>query len=401
MTKLWQTAGGLHAAVEAYTVGNDPALDTLLLPYDLEGTGAHAAMLVKIGVLEEDEYQQVAQALQDIKALHAKGEFRVTQAQEDCHTAIEQYLTGKLGDAGKKIHTGRSRNDQSLVMLRLYMKDVLAALEDQLKELSKAFAAEAEKTKDIPMPGYTHMQKAMPTKVGTWLGAYGDAFADLAPLVRAVARLIDQNPLGSAAGVGVTGLELDREFTAEKLGFDKVQENPVYSGLSRGYFELMVLQVCELAMTVAGRFAADMLLFTTQEFDYFSLPAEFTTGSSIMPNKRNYDIFEVLRGNAKIVAGYSSQVQAVIGGIGSGYQRDLALTKEPLIKGAELTKNTAELLLHAVPELKVNEAKLKASMTDDLYATEKVYGLVAQGVPFRDAYKQVKDELFPGGAQDD
>lgn len=400
MSKLWQTTTGLNSPVETYTVGNDYIFDTLLLPYDLEGTLAHAAMLAKIGVLRQSEYKQVAAVLRDIKVLHQKGKFQVTQEQEDCHTAIEQYVTEKLGDTGKKIHTGRSRNDQSLVMMRLYMKAVLAGLEVQLQELSQAYGDQASQVAGIPMPGYTHMQKAMPTTVSTWLGAYQDAFAGLLPMVRAAAVLIDQNPLGSAAGFGVTGLKLDREYTTGKLGFNKTQQNPVYCGLSRGYFELAVLQICELAMTLSGRFACDMLLFTTQEFDYLSLPAEFTTGSSIMPNKRNYDVFEVMRGNAKLLAGYQSQVQAITGGIGSGYQRDLALTKEPFVKGTELTKNTLGMLIQAVPGLKVHEAKLKAAMTGDLFATEKAYELVARGMPFRDAYQQVKRQLFPEELQD-
>jgi argininosuccinate lyase len=396
MSKLWQTVGSTPSEiVEAYTVGEDYIFDTLLLPYDIEGTLAHVAMLVKIGVLEQSEYDQVAGVLQEIKELHQKGEFKVLQEQEDCHTAIEQYVTEKLGDIGKKIHTGRSRNDQALVMVRLYMKVVLAELSQQLQTLRAAYEEKAQQAKDIPMPGYTHLQKAMPTTVSSWLGAYRDAFQDLIPMVQATQAMVDQNPLGSAAGFGVTGLELDREFTTEKLGFAKTQKNPLYCGLSRGYFELVVLQACELITTLSGRFACDMLLFTTQEFDYLSLPPEFTTGSSIMPNKRNYDLFEIMRGNTKVIAGYRNQIQMIVGGIGGGYQRDLALTKEPFMKGSELTKSTLTMLTHAIPELKINEPKLKAAMTDDLYATEKVYQLVAQGMPFRDAYKQIKEELFP------
>jgi argininosuccinate lyase len=400
MTKLWQTSTNLNMAVEAYTVGDDYVFDTLLLPYDLEGTLAHVAMLAKIGVLQQSEYEQVAAVLQEIKALHQKGKFQVLQEQEDCHTAIEQYVTEKLGDIGKKIHTGRSRNDQAFVMMRLYMKDVLAGLGEQLHAIVEAYDQKAKQAKGIPMPGYTHMQKAMPTNVSTWLGAYQDAFADLIPMVQVTQILVDQNPLGSAAGFGVTGLKLDREYTTARLGFAKTQENPIYCGLSRGYFELVVLQVCELMMALAGRFACDMLLFTTQEFDYFSLPPEYTTGSSIMPNKRNYDVFEIMRGNAKVLAGYHSQVGAIVAGIGSGFQRDLQLTKEPFVKGAELINSTLNILIQSVPELKINKSKLKAAMTDDLYATERVYKLVAQGVPFRDAYKQVKEQLFPKEAKD-
>jgi argininosuccinate lyase len=400
MSRLWQTSGGTHAAAEAYTVGDDPELDGILLPYDLQATDAHAAMLVKASVLTAAEYKKVSAALDEIKKSHAAGTFQITREQEDGHTAIEQCLTDKLGDTGKKIHTGRSRNDQSLVMLRLYMKDFLGGLESGLGSLAKVFTARAKQHKNTPMPGYTHLQKAMPTTVGAWLGAYGDAFADLVPITRSVRTLIDQNPLGSAAGFGVKGLKIDREHTAGTLGFAKVQDNPLYAGLSRGYFELALLQVCSLTMTLAGRFASDMLLFTTQEFGYFSLPPAFTTGSSIMPNKRNYDIFEVMRGNAKLVDGYCGQVQAITGSIGGGYQRDLALTKGPFLRGTGITAATVGLLVQAVSELQVHEDALKAAMTDDLYATEKVYDLVAQGVPFRDAYKQVKEELFPKENED-
>ena len=394
MTKLWQTSDGPDDLIEAYTVGNDYVIDALLLPYDVEGTIAHVSMLEKIGVLNKQEYAQAVKVLQEIIELHKKGEFKISREQEDGHTAIEQYVTDKLGDTGKKIHTGRSRNDQALVMMRLYMKFVLGSMDDQLQELAEAFRKRAQKAEGVPMPGYTHMQKAMPTTVTDWLEAYDEGFRDLLPMVRAAKALIDQNPLGSAAGFGVKGLKLDREHTTQKLGFKKTQDSPLYGGLSRGYFELAVLQVCNLTMTLCGRFASDMLLFTTQEFDYFSLPPEFTTGSSIMPNKRNYDLFEVMRGNSKLVGGYCSQVQSIISGIGSGYQRDLALTKEPFVKGAGLTLDSIDVLVRAVPELALNESKLKASMTDDLYATEKVYELVAQGVPFRDAYKRVKRQLF-------
>lgn len=399
--KLWQTSAGLDDLIEAYTVGDDHLTDMRLLPYDIEGTAAHVSMLEKIGVLSAREHKQVAKTLQEILDLHAKGGFSISRGQEDCHTAIEQYVTEKLGDTGKKIHTGRSRNDQALTMMRLYMKSALDGMEAGLRELTKVLKSKADQAKGVPMPGYTHMQKAMPSTVSDWLDAYADGFNDLLPVVRATKTLIDQNPLGSAAGFGVKGLEPDREHTAEELGFKKVQHNPLYCGLSRGYFELAVLQTFSLVMTLCGRFASDMLLFTTQEFGYFSLPPEFTTGSSIMPNKRNYDLFEIMRGDAKLVGGHCAQIQAILGGMTGGYQRDLSLTKEPFVKGTDLTAQSVAVLIRVVPELKIHEEALKASMTDDLYATEKVYGLVSQGVPFRDAYKQVKHELFGPEAEDD
>ncbi|HEX5797433.1 MAG TPA: argininosuccinate lyase [Candidatus Saccharimonadales bacterium] len=401
MSKLWSNADKLSPIVETYTVGDDYILDNQLLPYDIEASRAHGKMLLKIGVLSEDEHAKITEALEKIKSLHAAGKFSVAPDQEDCHTAIEQFITENYGEAGKKIHTGRSRNDQAMAMLRLYAKDVLSEIDTGLQSLSKAYVHKAEEAMDVPMPGYTHMQKAMPTTVEAWLGGYAQAFSDLVPLVRATLELIDQNPLGSAAGFGLPGLELDKEYTTKELGFARTQENPIYAGLSRGYFELAVIQVCELIMTLSGRFASDMLLFTTREFDYFSLPEQFTTGSSIMPNKRNYDLFEIMRGNGKIVSGYASQIQAIVAGIGSGFQRDLQLSKGPFIKASELTKDTLAVLSEAVPALNIHEDKLKAAMSEDLYATEKVYELVGKGVPFREAYLKVKKELFGEEAKND
>lgn len=397
MSKLWQTSGTNSSdMVEAYTVGSDYIYDTMLVPYDVTSTIAHAKMLAKIGILTDEEKSILVQALEDIKKLHGEGKFKVLPEQEDSHTAIEQYLTEKTGEAGKKIHAGRSRNDQVLTMLRLYMKDVLADSINQLKAVNQAFEQKAEEVYGIPMPGYTHLQKAMPSSVSVWLSGYGQAFGELVPLLEAVNKLIDQSPLGSAAGFGVVGLELDNEFTAKELGFAKVQQNPIYCGLSRGYFETIVMGQLELIMTLCGRFAQDMLIFTTSEFDYVSLPAEFTTGSSIMPNKQNYDLFEIMRGNAKLAAGYKNQVQAIVSSIGSGFQRDLQLTKEPFMKTCQLSSSSLDMLVEVVPKLKINEKKLKAAMSNDLYATEKVYKLVNGGMPFRDAYAQVKQEFSRG-----
>lgn len=393
--KLWQTPGANSSKiVDVYTVGDDYIFDTMLIPYDVDGTKAHVSMLAKINLITQEEKIELTKILDEIKKLHSQEKFRVAPEQEDCHTAIEQYVTEKAGEPGKKIHTGRSRNDQALTMLRLYMKDVLANSTIQLEMTGQLFLQKAADSSGIPMPGYTHMQKAMPSSVSDWLSGYGQAFKDLIPMLKSVNDLIDQNPLGSAAGFGIKGLELDRGYTTKQLGFKKTQENPIYCGLSRGYFELAVIGQLELIMTACGRFAQDILLYTTQEFDYVRLPVEFTTGSSIMPNKRNYDPFEIMRGNVKVIAGYRSQVQAIIAGIGSGFQRDLQLTKEPFMKSSVLTKNALDMLIQAVPELKINQSKLKKAMTDELYATEKIYKLVNQGITFRDAYKQVKKEIY-------
>ena len=393
MSKLWQTSTGTNPLVEKYTVGSDYLLDAKLLPYDLKASAAHAKMLAKLGVINKTELKKLLEGLNEIKKLHESGKFEILPAQEDMHTAIEQYLTKKYGDTGKKIHTGRSRNDQILVALRLYMKDSLGLIEKKSQSAANEFKKKASEYKDLPMPGYTHMQKAMPTTVSKWLGSYADTLDDLQIMLQANLKLIDQNPLGSASGFGIDNFDSDRKYTADELGFARVQENEMYCGNSRGFFELVCMQNMNLTMAVCSKFAADMLLFTTQEFNYFSLPDDFTTGSSIMPNKRNYDVFEIMRGSASIQNGYSQQVQGVISTLGSGFQRDLQLTKEPFVKGVELTTSTLEVLIELIPNITLNEEKLIQSMSEDLFATEKVYKLVEAGMTFRDAYKKVKKQF--------
>jgi argininosuccinate lyase len=243
------------------------------------------------------------------------------------------------------------------------------------------------------MPGYTHMQRAMPTTVGMWLGSYADAFSDCVLEVQAVLQLIDQNPLGSASGFGIHTLLLKRDITTKELGFAKTQDNPMYCGLSRGVFETQVLHALALPMIFASRFAADMLLFTTDEYNFVSLPKNFTTGSSIMPNKQNYDLFEIMRANTSVFSGYQQQVQQIVSGLCSGYGRDLQLTKPPLVYGLELACSTLELLAEVIPYLSVNPSQLNQAMSPELFATDHVYELVLQGIPFRDAYITVKQQL--------
>lgn len=389
--KLWQTtANQLNTLVEAFTVGDDHLLDLELLPYDLQASLAHAQMLHKIGLLDQNELQTVEKGLAEILEKWQNKDFRIEKKQEDGHTAIEHYLTQHYGEIGQKIHTGRSRNDQSLVMIRLFMKAKLVEINAKTDLLARSFQTASQKYQQVEMPGYTHLQKAMPTTVGVWLDSFAAALADFEVLLKSVLKIIDQNPLGSASGFGIQNLELDREFTTRQLGFAKTQANPLYCGLARGYFEAIVLQTLSQPMFIAARFAHDMLLFTTQEFNFFALPAEYTTGSSIMPQKRNYDIFEIMRANAKVFQSYQNQVQNIISAIGSGYQRDLQLTKKPLIEGVKLCLNTIGLLVELIPALQVNEAQLKKAMTADLYVTNEVYELVKQGKPFRAAYFEVK-----------
>ncbi|MBK2106211.1 argininosuccinate lyase [Francisella philomiragia] len=392
--KLWQTeTDKLLPIVEKYTVGQDYILDQKLLKYDLQASLAHAKMLYKMKVITKDELNLLKKGLQEIQELLSNNEFRITQDQEDGHTAIEQYLCTHYGEVGKKIHTGRSRNDQSLVMLRLFMIDKIQFLEKTIQENIYTLRSKASKFKNIPMPGYTHMQKAMPTTVATWLGSFADALADTLLLISATSKVINQNPLGSASGFGISNFKHDKEYTTELLGFNRTQDNPIYCALSRGYFEKLTLQTFSNPISIYSRFANDMMLFTMAEFDYFSLSNSYTTGSSIMPQKRNYDLFEIMRGNAKLYQGYLQQITSIIDSVPSGYNRDYQLTKLPFFEAITLIEDTALLFNSTIKDLNVHIDKLEQAMTPDLYATEEVYKLVEQGLSFRDAYVAIKLKL--------
>lgn len=392
--KLWQTntAGVLHPAVEAYTVGDDYVWDQKLLGYDIRASQSHASMLQAAGILTDSECSELLSALDALYQLWAEGTFVVRKEQEDGHTAIEAYLVEQLGDTGKKIHTARSRNDQALVMMRLYLKDALQDVSIAVDGLVDSLTAALQVYGDIPMPGYTHMQKAMPTTVGCWLGSYAEGFRDMQQLVKATRDIIDQNPLGSAAGFG-TLLPIDRSHTTKALGFKKTQSNPMYCGLSRGLFESLAVQALNPIMLLAGKFASDMVLFTTQEFGFFSMPDTLTTGSSIMPHKHNHDLFEVMRGQAHAFQAYAQQIQAITGGVGSGYNRDLQLTKSITLRAFSVALETLQVLQVAVANIEPNVVALEASVTPEMLSVSKIDELVGKGVPFRDAYLQVKETL--------
>lgn len=392
--KLWQTDGmtSLHPTIEAYTVGDDASLDQQLLGYDITATKAHVEMLGESGIIAKAESAVLSNALDELLILWQKGAFLIDNDYEDGHSAIEGYLTQQLGDVGKKVHTGRSRNDQALVMMRLYLLDALERALDKTNAVSQVFSQAAKDAGVIMMPGYTHQQKAMPTTVAMWLGSFADAFLDQTKLIKAARDIINQNPLGSAAGFG-NSLPINREKTTNLLGFGSTQNNPMYCGLSRGIFELMAVQSLTPAMAFSSKFATDMLLFTMQEIPFFSLPETMTTGSSIMPHKHNYDVFEIMRGTAHAFAGYSGQLYALTSGVGSGYSRDLQLTKSITLKALHEYETTLDALLITVPAIQINKSALKSAMTDDLLTVAKINELVTQGMPFRDAYVEIKKSL--------
>ena len=399
MKKLWDKKGAketdskVNQTVENYTVGVDYLLDLELLPYDIKGTMAHAKMLHKIKILTSKELKTLLGGLNKILSLWKKGEFRIDKSQEDSSTAIEMYLTEHYGEVGKKVHAGRSRNDQSLTMTRLFSKEKLLEIRKEVENLAESLNKQIKKQGKIKMPGYTHMQRAMPSTVGMWLGSYHDSLEDDLILLDATLKVIDQNPLGSAAGYGENTLGLDRKFTTKELGFKKVQENPMYCAMSRGKFENLVLQAVSSVMFDVGKISSDLLLFTTKEFNFFTLPDSFKTGSSIMPQKKNYDVLELIRGNVAIFNGYQHQVENVIKNLPAGYNRDFQLTKEPYIKGVKLVLDTIEIVTLVVKNLETKKKNLENACSPELYATDEALKLVKAGKSFREAYQEIKEKF--------
>lgn len=394
MKKLWDKKGGMktNQTVEDYTVGVDYLLDLEILPYDVQGTMAHAKMLYKIKILSAKELSVLLKGLNKILSLWKGGKFNIDKSQEDGHTAIEAYLTEHHGEVGKKVHTGRSRNDQSLTMTRLFSKEKLLEIKKSVENLILVLENQIKKTGKIKMPGYTHMQRAMPSSVGMWLGSYHDSLQDDLIILEAVLKVIDQNPLGSAAGYGENTLGLDREFTTRELDFKRVQTNPMYCAFSRGKFENLVLQAISGVMFDIGKISNDLMLFTTKEFNFFNLPDSFKTGSSIMPQKKNYDVLELIRGNIAIFNGYQSQIENVIKNLPAGYNRDFQLTKEPYIKGMKLAVDTVHVATLVIKNLEAKKKNLEDACTPELYATDEALELVKQGKSFREAYQEVKEK---------
>ena len=389
--KLWQTGAANDPAVEKFTVGTDYLLDLELVAYDCQASAAHARMLATIGLLSAAEAASLCQGLDEITALHQRGEFTIRREEEDCHTAIENYLVSRCGEAGLKIHTGRSRNDQVLTALRLYGKAKAAACGAELEALIAALTAFIARFGGIAMPGYTHTRKAMPSSAGLWAGAFRDAFQDDLVLLRQAAALLDQNPLGTGAGYGVP-LPLDREMTTAELGFARVMENPIHAQNSRGKYEGILLAALSQALADVNRMATDLILFTMPGFDFFTLPAAFCTGSSIMPQKKNPDVLELLRSKYHELLGCEMQLRSTTINLMSGYHRDLQLTKEALMRGLAAALETLPIAALVIGHLEVNAERCAAAMTEELFATARAYRLVQQGMPFREAYRTIAAE---------
>ena len=400
MTKLWGNNTGNQSDdqqyIEQYTVGDDPQLDHVLLPYDLKASQAHAKRLHALGVLDDTDLQILTDGFNHIAQLHADGKFLITTEMEDSHTAIELWLTEHCGEVGQKIHAGRSRNDQVLVAMQLYLRDQHQSFVQYIDHLSQALVRFADQHENINMPGFTHMQKAIPTTVGTWsrgfaiaLDNQNDIFDD-----NGLHNLLNRNPLGSASGFGVEGCNDKKEVTTQALEFDETQHNPIACGLSRGLHEMSFLNALSGSVTVMSRLNADLLFFTANGHNYFTLPDWLTTGSSIMPQKKNIDPCEVLRGKCVQFFAAKSELEQLQLGLLSGYNRDIGLTKGVVMRALRLAEEIFTVMRIVVQNLQPHKENLEAAMTDDLFVTAKIYELVKQGVPFRQAYTQVKEDFF-------
>ncbi|WP_028974600.1 argininosuccinate lyase [Spirochaeta cellobiosiphila] len=388
MAKLWAKNYQVNSVLEDFTTGRDYLLDRQMVSADCLASIAHGAGLHKIGVLSAEDFGKLKTELIHIIQLWQKGEFSVEKQHEDCHTSIENYLTKQLGDAGKKIHTGRSRNDQVVTMMRVYGRSQILNIRQMLNDLTTSLLSFAQSHKDVPMPGRTHMQIAMPSSVGLWAAAFAEELADLSDLLSHAYNIWNQNPLGAAASYGVP-LDLDRYFTGSLLGFPKVQNNVLYVINSRGKLETMILDILDQIGLTLSKVAQDLILFSLPEFGYFTLPDELCTGSSIMPQKKNPDGLELMRGKSASLGGYSQQVKNVLRSLPSGYNRDSQETKEPFLLGLDTSYSMLAITKLTFDKLVVNEEALKAAFSPEIYATDAALKLVAQGVSFRDAYKEV------------
>ena len=388
MKKLWEKNYALDSMMEHFTVRNDYVYDEELVLSDIIGSAAHAKGLERIGILTAEELENLLKGLREIASLRLSSSFPITLKDEDCHTAIEGYLTEHYGECGKKIHTGRSRNDQVQTALRIYMREAILRLALHSISFSSSLIALAEKNEDVPMPGRTHMQIAMPSSVALWALSYAEEILEECSMLFSLYKVLDQSPLGSAASYGVT-LPLDRLYTASLMGFSKVQNNVLYANNSRGKFEAFFLDHAEYIALTISKLSQDLMLFTLPEFGYFSLPRELCTGSSIMPQKKNPDGLELARSRASLIGSCSMRVKSIIRALPSGYNRDFQDTKEPLIEGFRTTEELVMIMDEMVRNLEVHPDALIKACVPELYATDRVMEKVLSGGNFRDSYKDV------------
>jgi len=385
---LWDKGIATNKNISVFTVGDDTILDLKLLVHDCKASAAHAKALEKAGILTKSECGQLVTELAKIAKQAKNGKFQIRPTQEDGHTAIEDCLTKKLGKLGKKIHTGRSRNDQVLAALRLYIQNEGKEILSSMKEVTISLATLGKKYGKIPLPGYTHTRKAMPASVKMWTQAFEAALKDDQKHFEFVLQMTSQSPLGSGAGYGVPLLNLDRKMVSDALSFKKVQET-MYVQNSRGKFEGAILDSLSLAMLDLNKMATDLIFYTLPQLNYMTLPDSFCTGSSIMPQKKNPDVLELVRARCHEVTALALQIKNTTVNMISGYHRDLQLTKGALMKGMEITLSCLNIMALVLKDIKVNKEDCECAMTKELYATEEAYKLVKKGMPFRDAYKKI------------
>lgn len=393
--KLWDKDITTEERILAFTTGMDPVFDLQLAPYDVLGSMAHAIMLSEVGLLTAGEASDLVEGLEAIYATASKGELRLDDGVEDIHTQVEQMLTGSLGELGKKIHTGRSRNDQVMLDIKLFLREEIRHIVEAARTLAGVLMKRSAELAGVPLPGYTHMQVAMPSSFGLWFGAYAEAMADDLVFFKGIYRLVNQNPLGSAAGFG-SSFPVDRELTTRLLSFENPHINSVNAQLNRGKTEwYMASGMAALAATMA-RMAMDAVLFMGQNFGFLSLPPELTTGSSIMPHKKNPDVLELIRAKGNRLSQLPQQISAVTCNLMSGYHRDFQLLKEVLHPAIDDLKNCLYMMAHVMERVSVNEGILNDDRYRYLYSVEEVNRKVMEGMPFRDAYRQVAEEIEKG-----
>ena len=395
MAKLWDKGFEIQDKIERSTIGRDREMDHYLAEADVLGSMAHITMLESIGLLQADELKQLLAELRNIHAEIKKGEFVIEEGIEDVHSQVELMLTRKLGDIGKKIHSGRSRNDQVLVDLKLFIRRQLKEIASDVMELFKELQAQSERYKNVLMPGYTHLQVAMPSSFGLWFGAYAESLVDDMMFLQAAFRMTNRNPLGSAAGYG-SSFPLNRTMTTELLGFDSMNYNVVYAQMGRGKTERNVaFALASIAGTVS-KLAFDACMFSSQNFAFVKLPNDCTTGSSIMPHKKNPDVFELTRAKCNKLQALPQQITLIMNNLPCGYFRDLQIIKEVFLPAFEELRDCLQMTTYIINKIKVNEDILSDSRYDLIFSVEEVNRLVTEGMPFRDAYKKVGMDIEAG-----
>ena len=393
--KLWEKNFEVNKEIERFTVGRDREMDLYLAKYDVLGSMAHITMLQSIGLLEADELEPLLAELRDIYARCERGEFEIEPDVEDVHSQVEMLLTRKLGDMGKKIHSGRSRNDQVLVDLKLFTRHELKEIADEVKTLFDELISKSNLYKEVLMPGYTHLQVAMPSSFGLWFGAYAESLADDMLMLQAAYRITNRNPLGSAAGYG-SSFPLNRTMTTRLLGFDSMNYNVVYAQMGRGKMERNVAFALASVAGTLAKMAFDACMFNSQNFSFVKLPKECTTGSSIMPHKKNPDVFELIPAKCNKIQSLPQQIMLIMNNLPVGYFRDLQIIKETFLPAFDELKDCLRMAAYIINKMEVNEHILDNPMYDPMFSVEEVNRLAADGMPFRDAYKKVGLDIEAG-----